>query len=132
MTRLKNWTVNLNKVISSHTETPFQWGVFDCCVFASECCKAICGKDPYAEFRGRYSTKIGAFRIIKNTYGSLDAILDNHFQRIDLNFVQRGDICIYENEGEIGLAVFNNGWFSTAESGVRRINIVPLNVWRVE
>ena len=130
MTRLRNWTVNLNRVISSYTDTPFQWGVFDCCVFASECCNAICGKDPYAEFRGRYSTKIGAYRIIKNSYGSLEAVLDSYFQKIDINFVQRGDICTY-GDGD-GLAVFNNGWFSTAESGVRRINIEPLNAWRVD
>lgn len=132
MTRVKNWSVNLNKVISSHVNTPFQWGVFDCCIFASQCCYAVCDKDPHSEFRGRYSTKIGAYRIIKNTYGSIDAILDNYFQRIDLNFVQRGDICIYENEGEIGVAVFNNGWLTTAQSGVSRVTIAPINVWRVE
>ena len=47
----------------------FQWGSHDCCLFASDCVRAITGVDPASRFRGRYKTRLGAIRIMRRHAG---------------------------------------------------------------
>ena len=131
--RYRDWTTRLHDTIKAATERPFSWGEFDCCLFAADCSKAICGVDPAEKYRGKYKTETGAKRALAKTHGSLEAAWDAYFERVNPGFIQRGDVVMYERNGDRGIAVFwADRFWSSAEDGVARIDCVPLVVWRVE
>lgn len=43
---------------------PFVWGETDCSRWAAHCAELVTGRDPLAEFVGRYDTQAGALRIM--------------------------------------------------------------------
>lgn len=55
-------------------DRPWQWGGFggDCCTASCDVFNILFGIDPMASLRGRYSTQIGAARIIRRMGGWLD------------------------------------------------------------
>lgn len=131
--RIKNWSLLLGNYIKENRTTPFEWGVFDCCLFVSSCCEVVCGIDPAKDYRGTYKTEVGAKRAIVKRHGSIEAAYDEFFDRVDLAHVQRGDICMYENEQGTAVAVyFANDWWSTTDTGVMRVDCTPLVVWEVQ
>lgn len=131
--RYRDWTTRLHDTIKAATERPFSWGEFDCCLFAADCSKAICGVDPAEKYRGKYKTETGAKRALAKTHGSLEAAWDAYFERVNPAFMQRGDVVLYDGANGRSVAVYwaGNCW-STAEDGVGRIDCTPLVVWRVE
>lgn len=128
-----NWLPRLSSVISRAQHTPFAWGKHDCCLFACDCAVAIAGIDPAAQYRGRYSTEIGAKRALTKNHGSLEAAFDACFQRIDPAFAQRGDLVLIEDDlGRSAGVVWSNGIWSVSPSGTGIVNLTPLIAWRVE
>ena len=126
-----NWTQALAETIEAAKKRPFSWGKFDCCIFISECVIAQTGVDPMPEFRGHYTTKTGANRVVKK-YGGLEAVINSKFKRITKNELSRGDLVMFKSpEGLTMGAVFNQIWAPT-ESGVNAVNCEILACWRVE
>lgn len=131
--RVSNWAKKLAEYIKENESKAFEWGAFDCCMFAAECCKIVSGIDPASSYRGKYKTEMGAKRVIKNGHGSLESILDSHYERININFLQRGDVCTMTSEYGKAVAVYFGGdWWGTTDTGVKRINCTPEAIWRVE
>lgn len=131
--RNKNWAVSLNKYIKECRNRPFEWGIFDCCIFTADCCNILCSVDPAEKYRGKYKTELGAVRQLKKNHGSIAECLDFYFDRIDLSLVQRGDVCVFDNEqGNASAVYFSGAWWSTTETGVARVDCLPLSVWRVD
>lgn len=131
--RNRDWTTRLHDTIKAAIERPFSWGEYDCCLFAADCSLAVCGKDPAAEYRGKYTTEVGAKRLLKKQHGSLEAAWDAYFIRVPPAFIQRGDVALYEGPGGQSVAVYwANDYWSVAEDGAGRIACTPLAVWRVE
>lgn len=64
MTRPANWTAMLAGYLDEAAETPFAWGRHDCVTFACGWFRLMTGRDTYAEWRGRYTTRFGAWRRI--------------------------------------------------------------------
>lgn len=48
---------------------PFAWGDCDCCLWVCDWIASVRGVDPMASWRGRYSTKRGAYRRIRRGGG---------------------------------------------------------------
>ena len=131
--RYRDWATRLANAIKAASGRPFSWGENDCCVFAAACCMAVCGVDPLAAYRGRYSTEQGAKRVLRAGHGSLAALWDAHFQRIDPALIQRGDVALYESPNGRGVAVWWAGDFwAPGDTGLERTDCVPEAVWRVE
>ncbi|KJH75631.1 DUF6950 family protein [Pseudomonas sp. ES3-33] len=131
--RYQDWTTRLHDVIKAAQGRPFSWGEFDCCLFAADCSAAVCGVDPAAQYRGKYTSEAGAKRQLKKQHGSLEAAWDASFQRVSLAFVQRGDVVLYDAPNGRSMAVFWAGDFwSTTDEGVTRVECEPLAAWRVE
>lgn len=131
--RNRDWTLRLHDVIKAAQGRPFSWGKFDCCLFAADCAVAVCGVDPAHNYRGTYTTEIGAKRALKRRHGSLEAAWDACFTRVAPAFIQRGDIALYDSPNGRAVAVFwANEYWSTTESGVDRVVCTPLAVWRIE
>lgn len=130
--RNRDWTTRLHDVIKAAHGRPFSWGEFDCCTFAADCSIAVCNLDPAADYRGKYTTEVGAKRLLKKNHGSLEAAWDALFERVAPAFVQRGDVAMYDGPNGRGVAVFwANEFWSVADDGVCRIDCTPLAVWRV-
>lgn len=132
MMRNENWPRHLSAVIKAATERPFSWGESDCCLFAADCCIAVCSVDPAEEYRGHYSTETGAKRALKARHGSLEAAWDAYFERIDVKLAQRGDVVAYDGEmgRSVGVVWAGEIWGMTPD-GCSRIVCSPDMAWRV-
>lgn len=131
--RHPDWALQLSNTIKAASERPFSWGEFDCCIFAADCAVAVCGVDPAEAYRGKYKTETSAKRVVAKGHGSVEAILDAYFNRVNPAFAQRGDLATYQGANGLGVAVrWANEYWTPCETGVARIDCEPLAVWRVE
>lgn len=131
--RKADWAKTLGNVISESRNKPFEWGVNDCCLFAADCCIAVCGIDPAEPYRGTYTTEIGAKRALSKGHGSLDSAFDACFARVDAAMAMRGDICMHDTPDGAAMAVrWGGSWWALTPDGAARIDAKPLIVWRVE
>lgn len=82
--------------MSDSEHRPFQWGVWDCTIFANECVKAVSGRD--LSLGIPYSDKIGAARAIREAgYKTLFHYLTEKLGEPVLPvFARRGDL-MFEN-----------------------------------
>lgn len=58
--RRLNWHQHLAQTLQAAMTRPFSWGEHDCCLFAADCVQAVTGVDVAADFRGTYTTPLGA------------------------------------------------------------------------
>jgi hypothetical protein len=109
MIRLEHWaTQSFHSFLLERAKMPFIWGTNDCCTFAADAIKSITGADIAAEFRGRYSTKTEAFKLIKQITGGStveDAAAycaaKHGLQELTSPlFAQRGDLVVMVENGE--------------------------------
>jgi hypothetical protein len=113
MTRAPNWSDLLLAFVESRQNRPFQWGVNDCCLFASDWVLKASDVDLAASFRGSYSSALGASRLLRNHGGVRGLIRElgesQGMQPISSAYVQRGDLVVADTGyGEaIGISLGN-------------------------
>ncbi|USD68141.1 hypothetical protein [Vibrio sp. SCSIO 43136] len=132
--RKDNWQHLLADVLASAQLRPFAWGENDCCLFASDCAMAITGIDPAANYRDRYTTEIGAKRVLHKEHGSIEAAFDACFDRVEPNFAKRGDLVLFEGAlGKTVGVIWASQIWTVGESGVGAVrDRVPYVAWSVE
>lgn len=131
--RTLTWIQDLSNYISSCKDTEFQWGVFDCCLFAANCCQLVANSDPAAAYRGKYKTELGAKRTLSANHGSLAAAFGALYSEVAPNMAQRGDVVLFESELGLTAGVqWTNGVWSVGLNGVVFITPEVLQAWRVE
>lgn len=59
----------LAALIEQHRDTPFAWGVHDCCLWSATAVQAQTGSDPAARWRGTYGTRTEARALIEREFG---------------------------------------------------------------
>ena len=102
--RLPNWPSLLDAYIDSQRQTPFEWGVHDCCLFAANCIQAITGIDVAPKWRKAYQSKDAAIHLanIFSQGGIKQVIKDiaevHHCVSIAPMLAQRGDIIMFPGE----------------------------------
>jgi len=119
----------LSDYIRANQNTPFKWGVFDCCIAASKIIEIQTGIDLYAPYKGKYKTEKGAISALKKL-GSIESALDKHFEQISPNFMQRGDVAMMDN-GVMAFR-FGNSLISTTDAGLKHIRGKVKTAWRIE
>lgn len=130
MSKTTNWPQLLAEYIEAGATRPFLWGEFDCCLFAAECIRLQTGLDLASPYYGRYSTALGSARI-QRKLGSPEQLLDQHFERIPHNLIQRGDVVQLDSlEATYGVWFAGKAW-STSETGVQAVSDNLLVAWRV-
>ncbi len=87
---IEDWPERMNAVIEEARDKPFAWGEHDCCLFAADVVQAITGKDYAKEYRGKYKTMRGAYKLLKKK--PLAKVLDSRFKRTP--FPNRGDVVL--------------------------------------
>lgn len=104
MDRYVDWEARLSAYLDPLRLMPFEWGRHDCCTFAAGAVYAMTGFDHMAEFRGRYTTRIGSLRALKRFgAGALAPTLDQKFTPIAAATAQRGDIVM--SGGALGICM---------------------------
>jgi hypothetical protein len=139
LTKHPHWhTQAFDSFLRERAETPFEWGVNDCCLWAADCILANTGVDIADDFRGKYTTKLGAFRTIQKVTGGTSVAdaaaycatkhgLVEHIYPLNC---KRGDLVIIQNgETEIAGIVHLNGMhaISVSETGLVRLPIADHN-----
>lgn len=114
MTRLAGWEDRVIQVVADHGARPFEWGGrrggSDCHMMAMDAVAAVTGADPYADERGRYSTRIGALRrFTARGFAWLGDAYAAVLDEIPPAQAQRGDI---------GLVLVDDGKGRTVEAAV--------------
>jgi hypothetical protein len=133
--RHRDWSIRLNKYIEEHFDTPFEWGEFDCCLFAADAVMAMTDIDFAEEFRGHYATAIGAKRILRKTgKGSIKQTVESKFGPMKSRLsAGRGDIVLINTSwGEaLGIVAAGKIW-APSENGLTTMSMqCALGCWRV-
>jgi hypothetical protein len=117
ITRKPDWETALAIYIDANLRTPFEWGVFDCCLFATNAVREITGTDLAAGFRDKYTNRTGALKQIAQ-YGDLQGLAEaialiNEIPEVGLLFASRGDVLLVaqtiEDEESLALAIVGMG-----------------------
>lgn len=100
MKRVANWRAALALQFQQARTRKFEWGKFDCALFACDCIWAQLARDPAAAFRGRYSTEAQATALLGN--GGLAAIAVQiasqfGFKEVSAGHAGRGDVVLIRN-----------------------------------
>lgn len=141
--RIEGWEKSLDIYIQETSKKVFEWGKCDCLLFVSDACVITCGVDPMSKkiptdpktIRGMYHDKETATELIKKYRKTKQAIMDLHFQRVNVGFAQRGDVVLTKlNEGwTFGLVWAGKAFFKSENEGfIARPLTECKYAWRVE
>jgi len=103
--RVDDWPRILNALLARAARDSFEWGRFDCVLFAADTVKALTGVDLAADFRGRYSTALEARRLIDRLGGDLEEIVNERLPMQYKAFAGRGDIALIQSDAGPALGV---------------------------
>ena len=124
MDRLSNWEEILSEYIESKRFEPFEYGLNDCCTFASDAIVAMTGVDPIPEFRGKYDSLLSSAKGLKTIgNGNLESTMDSKFTEVPIGNAQRGDLAFFDDS--VGIVYGSFAWF-VSDDGLER---VPRNLW---
>lgn len=111
---------------------PWEWGRADCCTAACDVFMRLHGLDPMQPLRGRYSTRLGALRLIAQE-GGWEAMAARLAARVGLveGNGGAGEIGLVVSEGQPCLAISTGRYW--AGKSVTGMALVPEHVrsWRV-
>jgi hypothetical protein len=126
-----------HRFLVDNSKTPFAWGTRDCALFAADAVESITGVDIASEFRGKYTTQLGAMRTIRQITGGTtvaDAAahcankhgLTEHTHPL---VAKRGDLVVIDNGGDLIAGVVHlNGRYvvSVNENGLITLPITNI------
>lgn len=117
--RPDGWEQALADAIERHATLPFEYGVSDCFVMATDAAEAATGSPVLAEYR-RYTTETGAARVLRRAgVEDVGALFALHLEPVAPALAHRGDIGVIERDGQIAAGVFTSFGFAVkAEHGV--------------
>lgn len=131
MPRKEGWENILDAEIEKARALTFEWGRNDCVTWAANVVLALTGADLITDLRGTYATKQGAYRLIRETGGTLAGCVDARLPRIPIAFAGRGDVVLWENS--LGICTGINSFFLTDTAGLSPIKTLKCGAaWRVE
>lgn len=108
--RFPDWERRLHDFIAEHSDRPFQWGEWDCALFATACAAAITGHDAGEAFRGTYNSRAGSARALRELgQGTLLKTVNANFKDKPVGMAQRGDLVW--NAGSLGVCMGSTALF---------------------
>ncbi len=92
-TRFSDWTTRLQAYISQPHK--FEFGKWDCCLFACDCIQVMTGLDPAAELRGKYTDLKSAIALVNSVEEIADRLTKQFVMPpIPVPFARRGDLVL--------------------------------------
>ncbi|GAM00571.1 DUF6950 family protein [Sphingomonas parapaucimobilis] len=127
MYRKPDWEARLAAYLEPLRLRPFgPWGTYDCCVFTDGGIVAMTDTSLMGEFVGRYSTPIGAARVLKRYgAGTLEATIDRKLEPIPAALAQRGDVVM--SHGLLGIC-WTDFMFAVGSEGERE-GLIRIERW---
>lgn len=132
MVRREDWLKRLSEYLKMNKDTPFEWGVNDCILFAAKGYEYITGIDHYSEYLG-YSTEDQAKEILKKNDG-FEGIIGKHIGKGHKNILlaKRGDVVLLKIPALTCGLVDDSGMFIAAPSaeGIKRLPLTKaVRIW---
>lgn len=85
--------MSLQAYLTTHLNTPFEWGSNDCVLFAAGWVQQATGRDPL-DGVPKWRSMREALRTLKNM-GGMERVLDDRFPRIPVRSAKDGDLALY-------------------------------------
>lgn len=131
MKRYEDWPVRLLAVVNAAEKKPFAWGEHDCALMAADCVLAETGFDFAKDFRGRYTTALGALKALRSNGATdlVDYVTQVLGDPVVPTLAQRGDVVMFETaegHGALGVVV----GLEAAAAGPEGVTWVPLALWK--
>lgn len=107
MKRRPDWRPRLHETVEARRRVPFSFkaGV-DCALFAAACVEAMTGVDLADGYRGRYTTEVGALRVIRNGgFADLADLVTSMLEEIPPARARAGDIAFVPDDSPFGGAL---------------------------
>jgi hypothetical protein len=138
LTKHNHWhTRHFHDFLYTSADKPFKWGEWDCALFAADAIKSFTDVDLADDFRGKYTTQTGAFKLIKKLTGGTtvaDAAaycaqkhsLEEHTYPL---MCKRGDLVVFDNGGDLISGVVHLSGrhvVSVSDSGLVRLPITTV------
>ena len=110
----------LIEFLQSRRDQPFVWGENDCCLFVADGIKVFTGIDHASEFRGQYSSELGAAKALKRLgAGDLTSTLTAKFgSPIPPLHAMRGDIALIDVNGATNVGLVFGAVYCPGENGL--------------
>lgn len=104
--RLFDWDYRLNELLIEVAQRPFQWGQWDCCIFAGSVIQALTGKNPATQYIGTYHDKKTAAKQMQQVGASRveEILTELGFSQIPLQLAQRGDLVYHRINNALGVS----------------------------
>lgn len=98
MNKLEQWEIKLSDLLKENRERDFEWGTWDCCMFANACLEAISGKGIIPD-EMKWDSELSAFKAIKDYGGTLDKALEKAalaagMVPVKVQYVTTGDLVV--------------------------------------
>jgi hypothetical protein len=132
--RKETWDVDLMNFIKSRETTAFEWGVFDCTLFAADCAKIMTGVDLAEKYRG-YTTEMGAALIMGRAGGLRALVTSGVGPEISPKMARRGDWVLLDESDRYSLGVCMGSILiavSRYTGIVRRPMSDAVTAWRID
>lgn len=128
--RVHGWPLILAQKVREARDTPFVWGEHDCALFAADTVLAMTGEDFAEQFRGTYSTALGAEKALRKAgFDSLWAYATHCFGTPlqDTLTARRGDLVLVETTNGPALSICFGP--SAAAAGADGLVFLPTSHW---
>lgn len=129
--RYSDWPKRLSDYLESKKNTPFEWGVNDCIMFAAKGLEAITGQNHYQEYVG-YTTEVGA-KALLDANGGFEGIIGKHIgpgHRKHL-MARRGDLALLKIPNFTCGIVDDSGQFVAVPSENGLVKYPLTKAWRI-
>lgn len=129
LARHRDWEPRLNDWIARAQTREFQWGRFDCLMFAAGAVRAATGFDPARGHRGKYRSAASAARYLRSIgHADAAAMLSSLFAEIPCAMARRGDMV--SADGNTGVCIGRDALFVTIEGSGPGLERVPFARWQ--
>ena len=138
ITRYTDWPERLSEYLMQAQVKKFEWGRYDCCLFACEAVCVMTGTDLADGFRS-YASRQGANRLLKRK-GGLRRICetvtkDYGIKEVPVLFARRGDVFLFKTKLGLTLGIVNLNGYEIISVRLRGLAVVPirdgLRAWRI-
>lgn len=97
MRRYSDWVLRLSSYINEVRDVPFKRGEHDCALFACNCILKMTGVDIASDFRGMYTDKAGAYKLVLSKgFDDLIGLASSRLRNKQENtsYLGRGDMVV--------------------------------------
>lgn len=131
--KLQGHARTLVSLYTKHKETSFEWGTFDCCIWAGTVIDKITLRPEsiLSSWDFTYTTKAQAFsQLSERGYEGLADLADNYFTQTPINYSMRGDLVLADDFFAIN---YGDRLIGVGEGGLISIPLQQATLtWRVE